>query len=94
MPSKTKIVKLSYIFNDKETTISFDANESFSSFKLLISKTLGINFTEYDLYYMKTQMKISVLQDNMILNEIIGKDTNPVFFMQIASNKSNRLSYS
>ena len=89
MPSKIQVVKLSFIFNDKETIISFDSNEPFSSFKLFITKIIGINFTDYDLYYLKNQMKITTLQDGINISDIIGKDSNPVFFIQKSSTKSN-----
>ena len=89
MPSKIHVVKLSFIFNDKETIISFDSNEPFSSFKLFITKIIGINFTDYDLYYLKNQMKITTLQDGINISDIIGKDSNPVFFIQKSSTKSN-----
>jgi len=88
MTTKIKVVKLAIIFNDKETTISFDSNEPFSSLKLFIGKVAGINLVDYDLYYIKTQMKISVLQDAMLISEIIGKDQNPVFFLQKSPTKS------
>ena len=89
MPTKIKVVKLSFILNDKETTISFDSNEPFSSFKLFIAKVGGINFIDYELYYLKTQMKITVLQDNIPIEVVIGKDPNPVFFIQKSPSKSN-----
>jgi len=87
MPSKSKTIQISFLFNDKENTVPIETNETISNVKILASKFLSINFNDYDIYYLKNQLRLAESQDNLKVKELIGNDTNPAFFIQKSASK-------
>jgi hypothetical protein len=73
--SKTSLIKITYKFNEDITTISFDPNNKLSVLKQIITLSLKINFSEYNLIYNKTKLN----DIDITLREITGNDKNPLF---------------
>lgn len=79
MSQKNSLIKVTYFLHEEESSVTFDPNNKLSILRNIISLSLRINFTEYDLIYNKKRISGT---DDRILRELIGNDRNPVFFIK------------
>jgi len=74
----SKLVNLTYHINNEPSSVKFDINNKLSILKELIHITQRINVDDYEILYGK---KVLSFKENKYLNEIIGKDINPIFYL-------------
>jgi hypothetical protein len=79
MSTHNNLIKVTYYFNDVESSVTFDSNNKVSVLRSIISLSLKVNLNEYDIMYNKK--RIGSLDDRL-LKEVIGNDRNPVFFIK------------
>jgi hypothetical protein len=78
------IIKVTYFLDGEESSVTFDNKNKLSVLRDIISLSLKVNFTEYEMVYNKKTFSNT---DDRVLKEILGNDKNPIFFIKKKSNK-------
>ena len=82
------LVNLTYYINNEPSSLKFDSNNKLSILKDLIHITQRINVDKHQILYGN---KIMSFKDNKSLNEIIGRDINPIFHLQKETSVQNSI---
>lgn len=82
------IIKISYVFNSLQETISIDSVNSLQVLKNVISLSKKIKFKDYCLYY--NNKKLDEQSDTIPIKAIISKDLAPIFFV-VKKNDNQKL---
>ena len=70
------LIKIVYVLNGEESTLSFDPTNKLKVFKNIVNLTQKLNTDEYDIIYGK---KLISTLDEVEIKRIIHDDINPVF---------------
>lgn len=79
---KNPIIKLTYIYNDSISNVTFDINNNISSLKNLISLGLNLNVKNFEISYGRYKS----LKDDKLIKDVILDDSNPIFIVKLKNN--------
>jgi hypothetical protein len=79
------VIKLTYIYNDSISNITFDMNNNISSLKNVISLGLNINIKNIEISYGRYKS----LKDERLIRDVIQDDSNPIFIIKIKNNQNS-----
>lgn len=76
------LVKIIYVFNGEESSLSFDPTNKLKLFKNIVNLTQKLHSDQYDIIYGKN---LITSLDEVELKRIIYDDKNPVFYIELIS---------
>jgi hypothetical protein len=79
------LIKLTYIYNDLPSNVTFDINNKISALRNIISLSLNLNLNEFDIAYGRYKS----VKDEKLVREIVKDDLNPVFVIKIKNNENS-----